>query len=71
MYSKGKKDRTLSLIRRIQARVGKIISGAFRTSVGVALDIELFLRPVNLQLDIFLHDPLFRIFTGPTYKYIT
>ncbi len=35
------------------------------------MDIELFLRPVNLQLDIFLHDALLRIVTGPTYKYIT
>lgn len=68
---KGKEDRTLALIRRIQARAWKIISGAFRTSAGAALDIELFLRPVNLQLDIFLHDALLRIVTGPTYKYIT
>ncbi len=70
-WFKKKEDRTLALIRRIQARVGKIIWGAFRTSAGAALNIELFLRPVNLQLDIFLHDALPRIVTGPTYKYIT
>lgn len=35
------------------------------------MDIELFLRLVNLQLDIFLHDDLLRIVTSPTHKYIT
>ena len=50
---------------------GGLISEAFRSSAGAALDIELFLRPVNLQLDIFLHDVLLRIVTGPIYKYIT
>ncbi len=68
---KVKEDRTLALIRRIQARVEKIISGTFGLSAGAALDIELFLRSFNLQLAIFLHDVLLRIVTGPTYKYIT
>ncbi len=68
---KRKEDRTLALIRRVQARAGKIISGAFRSGAGKALDIELFLGPVNLQLDLFLHDALLRIVTGSTYKYIT
>ncbi len=68
---KEKEDRTLAWIGRIQARGGKIISGAFRKSAEAALDIELFLRPVNLQLDIFLHDDFLCIVTGPTYKYIT
>ncbi len=35
------------------------------------MDIELFLRPVNLQLDKFLHDAFFRIVTNSTYKHIT
>ena len=68
---KGKEDRTLALIRRIEAREEKIISRAFRRSAGAALDIDLFLRPVNLQLDIFLHDAFLRIVTGLTDKYIT
>ncbi len=51
--------------------MGKIISRVFRTSLGEALDIELFLRPVNLQLDKFLHHVFLRIVTGPTYKYMT
>ena len=68
---KGKEDRILALIRRIQARAGKIISRALRTSAGAVLDIEIFLRPVNLQLDIFLHDALLRIVASPAYNYIT
>ena len=67
-WFKRKEDRTLALIRRINTRAGKIILGTFRTSTGAALDIELFLRPVNLQLDIFLHNALLRIVTGSTYK---
>ena len=67
---KGKELRTLSLMKRIQSRAGNIISGAFRTSAGVALEVELFLRPINLQLDIFLDDALLRIITSPAYKYI-
>lgn len=70
MVFKGKELRTLSLMKRIQSRAGNIISGAFRTSAGVALDVELFLRPINLQLDIFLNDALLRIITSPAYKYI-
>ncbi len=68
---KGKEDRILALIRRIQARAEKIISEAFQTSAGAALNIEIFLLPINLQLDIFLHDALLRIGTGSTCKYIT
>ncbi len=68
---KSKKDRTLAFIRRIQARAEKIIPGAFGTSAEAALDIELFLRSVNLQLDLFLHNAFLQIIIGPTYKYIT
>lgn len=43
-----------------------IISGAFETTAGAALDVELFLRPVNLQLDIFLYDALLRLISSPS-----
>ncbi len=61
---KGNKHHTLALIKRIQACTGKIILGAFQTSEGATLNIELFLRPVNFQLDIFLQDVLLRIVTA-------
>lgn len=68
---KGKEDCTLALIRQIQVRGRKIILRAFQTTAGAALDIELFLQPVNIQLDIFFHDAPLRIVTNLTYKYIT
>lgn len=40
---------TFNSVRSIQAGAGEIISGAFRTSSGAALRIDLFLQPVNLR----------------------
>lgn len=54
----------------IQARAGKIIAGAFKTTSSSALDVKLFLRPVNLQLDVFLYNALLRIASSPAYTYI-
>ena len=65
-----KEQNTLKYMRKVQARAGKIIAGAFKTTAGAALDIELFLRPVNLQLDIFLNDALLRIVSSPAYPYV-
>ncbi len=67
---KGKEDSTLALMGRIQARAGKSYQERFKKLLK-RLEIELFLQPVNLHLDIFLHDALLRIVTGPIYKYIT
>lgn len=54
-------------MRKVQTRAGKIIAGALKTTSGSALDIELFLRPVNLQLDVFLNDALLRLISSPAY----
>ena len=52
---------------RIQVRAGRIIAGAFKTTAGPAL---VFLRTINLQLNIFLNDALLRLVSSPAYEYI-
>lgn len=68
---KSKELKTLQIMRKIQSRAGKIISGAFKTTAGAALDVELYLRPIDLQLDIFLNNALLRLTSSPSCKHIT
>lgn len=63
-------ENALKFMRKIQARAGRIIEGAFETTARSALDIELFLRPVNLQLDIFVSDAPLGLVSSPGYNYI-
>lgn len=46
---KEKEDRTLALMRRMQAYARKIISEAFRKSAGAAPDVELFFAASSFQ----------------------
>ena len=64
----GMEEMSLILLRRIQKRAACIIAGAFKTTSGKALDIELHLQPVKQQLDIVLDSALLRIASGPTYE---
>lgn len=42
--------KTLEVLQGIQARAARVISGAFRTTSRVALDIETFLLPIEQQI---------------------
>lgn len=62
----GKEDRTLAPSPRGENHPRVISNKGWSSSRHWA-----FLRPANLQLDIFLHNALLRIVTSSTYKHIT
>jgi len=51
----------------IQKRAVCLISGAFRTTAAEALNVELYLLPIRLQLDQLVKATAIRIRTGPTH----
>src|SRR3981081_4184939 len=50
---------------KIQKRAAIIISGAFRATAAEALDIELYLLPIKMQLEARAEETALRIVTGP------
>lgn len=67
---KQREGAAVQFMRSVQARAAKIIAVAFRTTSGAALNVELYLLPVQNQMDIALYDFLLRIVTSPTYSLI-
>jgi ribonuclease HI len=51
----------------IQKRAACLISGAFRTTAAEALNVELYLLPIRLQLDQLVKATAIRIRTGPVH----
>lgn len=67
---KHREDKVISVLQRMQRRAAQIVSGAFRTTSGHALDIELNLLPVRQKLDVALNQTLLRAASSPLYGYI-
>ena len=66
-----RRQRTLRKLTAIQQRAGSIIAGAFRTTAGPALDVELFLLPMKQQLKKAAGEATVCILTSPIYQNLT
>ncbi|EDN02399.1 predicted protein [Histoplasma mississippiense (nom. inval.)] len=61
-----KKMRTT--LDRIQREGARIVGGAYRAASGAALDVELFITPLRLQLEERAHDAALNILTGSRFQ---
>ena len=62
---KTSQTKILQILTKIQKRAAALIAGAFRSTAGTALDIELFIPPVQQQIERLNGLALTRIMGSP------
>lgn len=63
----GELRRIINEFTKIQRRAAILISGAFKSTSAVALNIELFITPIHLLIDQIIQETAIRIQTGATW----
>lgn len=61
------RNQVIRTLARIQQRAAVVISGAFKGTAADALDVELFLRPIRLQMQQNIKETAIRLLTGPRW----
>ena len=62
---KGYTDKMRTTLSRIQSEAARTIAGAYRATSAAALDVELFILPINHQLEKRAHETAIKIWTRP------
>jgi hypothetical protein len=61
------RNRVVKALERIQERAAVVISGAFQGVSREALNVELFMQPIHLQMQQSIEETAIRILTGPQW----
>ncbi|KAJ5901430.1 hypothetical protein N7504_007424 [Penicillium tannophilum] len=62
-----KRNQITNLFTKIQRRAAILITGAFKSMSAAALNVELFLLPIQLQIEQIIQETAIRIQTGATW----
>ena len=68
---KTQQNQAIKTLKGVQKRAAQIIGGAFKTTAGAALDIELHLEPVDIVLEHHLTNAMLRTVANRTFDEIT
>jgi hypothetical protein len=62
-------NQMVAKLMHIQRRAAILISGTFKSTAGIALDIELFVIPIRLRMQQIIEETAIRLRTGPAWAH--